>query len=273
MSDQAINSGDSDELQALFDSIVNASQQAPAASPPPAQPESAAARPDAAKIDDAASRMAAMVQAIDSLDEPARSMFSSIGQLTRKVHDALRELGYDKSLERAAAAIPDARDRLAYVATLTEQAANRTLNAVDAAQPLQNKIENEADALAARWDKLYANQLSIEEFKQLVAETRDHLKGSANHARATNEQLLEIMMAQDFQDLTGQVIKKIVEMAKEMEGHLLEFLVEFSPGLKAPSPAEVDPSLLNGPVYKAEGRPDVVTNQEQVDDLLASLGF
>ncbi|WP_374348065.1 protein phosphatase CheZ [Chitinimonas sp.] len=210
------------------------------------------------------------------MEEPARSMFASIGQLTRKVHDALRELGYDKSLEKAASTIPDARDRLAYVATLTEQAANRTLNAVDIAQPLQNKIESDTDALAHEWDKLFANQLTVDEFKQLAHRTRDYLKATSENVRGTNEQLLEIMMAQDFQDLTGQVIKKIVEMAKEMESGLLEFLVQFSgssSNVVAKPIAEVDPSLENGPVYNADGRTDVVTSQEQVDDLLASLGF
>ena len=266
MSDKAINSGDSDELQALFDSIVSASTSAPVASAPaPAPaPASAAEQP----VSDAAAAGA-------NMEEPARSMFTSIGQLTRKVHDALRELGFDKSLEKAASTIPDARDRLAYVATLTEQAANRTLNAVDVAQPLQNRIESDTDSLIAEWDKLYANQLSVEQFKQLAQRTRDHLKTTSANARATNEQLLEIMMAQDFQDLTGQVIKKIVEMAKEMEGGLLEFLVQFSPTGQAPKPsaAEADSGLLNGPVYNAESRTDVVTSQEQVDDLLASLGF
>ncbi|GAB3264940.1 protein phosphatase CheZ [Chitinimonas naiadis] len=265
MSDKAINSGDSDELQALFDSIVSASS--PSAAEPPATPTAAPA---------AASNAEAVAAHALTLDEPARSMFASIGQLTRKVHDALREMGYDKSLEKAAAAIPDARDRLSYVATLTEQAANRTLNAVDVAQPLQDKIESDSEALAAEWDKLFANQLSVDEFKQLASRTREHLKTSASNARATNSQLLEIMMAQDFQDLTGQVIKKIVEMAKEMEGSLFEFLVQFSPaGAATPkvSATDLDDSLLNGPVYNAEGRTDVVTNQEQVDDLLASLGF
>jgi chemotaxis protein CheZ len=269
VSDQAINSGDSDELQALFDSIVNASRDtATTPSAPTQEPAVAAEAPTPAAAPGSQPSFNPV-----HLDEPARSMFSSIGQLTRKMHDALRELGYDKSLEKAAAAIPDARDRLSYVATLTEQAANRTLNAVDAAQPLQNRIENESSALAAEWDKLFANQLSVEEFKLLVARTREHLKQTTTHAQQTSEQLLEIMMAQDFQDLTGQVIKKIVEMAKEMEGSLLEFLVQFSPAAGNKSVAEADPSLLNGPVYKAEGRVDVVTNQEQVDDLLASLGF
>ncbi|QDQ28655.1 protein phosphatase CheZ [Chitinimonas arctica] len=281
MSEKAINSGDSDDLQALFDSIVNAGKESPAPSPAPAAEPAPMAEAAPVAVPEKAVEKAAepspapiMATDMDALHEPARSMFASIGQLTRKVHDALREMGYDKSLEKAASAIPDARDRLAYVATLTEQAANRTLNAVDVAQPLQDRIESESDALAAEWDKLYANQLSVEEFKQLAQRTREHLKLSAGNARATNSQLLEIMMAQDFQDLTGQVIKKIVEMAKEMESSLFEFLVQFSPaGTIKPSLAEVDESLLNGPVYNSEGRTDVVTNQEQVDDLLASLGF
>lgn len=267
MSDQAINSGDNDELQALFDSIVNAGNK------PPEKPAPASTPP---AIDNSAeSRAAAFNAAIETLEEPARSMFSSIGQITRKVHDSLREMGYDKSLEKAAAAIPDARDRLAYVATLTEQAANRTLNAVDAAQPLLNKIESDAAVLITDWDKLFAKQLSLDEFKHLVSRTREHLKSSSQSAKITNEQLLEIMMAQDFQDLTGQVIKKIVDMAKEMEGALLDFLVQFSPAgaMPAKSMSEIDPTLENGPVIKSEGRTDVVTNQEQVDDLLASLGF
>jgi chemotaxis protein CheZ len=266
VSDNTNSSGDSDELQALFDSIVNANTQT--ASPAPA-PAPAASEPAAMADDDKAG-----LSALGSnMEEPARSMFASIGQLTRKVHDALRELGFDKSLERAASTIPDARDRLAYVATLTEQAANRTLNAVDIAQPLQNKIESETDALAGEWDKVFANQMSVEEFKQLAHRTRDYLKSTANNVRGTNEQLLEIMMAQDFQDLTGQVIKKIVEMAKEMEGGLLEFLVEFSPSAGTKPDGDAEQALENGPVYNAEGRTDVVTSQEQVDDLLASLGF
>ena len=271
MSDKAINSGDNDELQALFDSIVNANATTPSspAEPPTAPEPVAAAEPSAAEAA-AVPAMAGM-----PMEEPARSMFTSIGQLTRKVHDALRELGFDKSLERAASTIPDARDRLAYVATLTEQAANRTLNAVDVAQPLQNKIEAETEALSADWERLFANQMNVEEFKALAQRTREHLKATSGHARATNEQLLEIMMAQDFQDLTGQVIKKIVEMAKEMESGLLEFLVQFSPSGASPKATpigEVDPDMLAGPVYK-DGQTDVVTSQEQVDDLLASLGF
>ncbi|TJZ65877.1 protein phosphatase CheZ [Chitiniphilus eburneus] len=253
MSDQALNSGDSAELEALFDSIVQAQQE-----DTPSAPEQAQAAPAAA----------AKHAPTEEMSEPARSMFSQIGQLTRKLHDTLRELGLDKSLERAASQIPDARDRLSYVATMTEQAADRTLNALDAARPLQDGIANGARALSSDWDKLFANQLSVDEFKSLVEKTRTHLNATAMHSDQINAQMLEIMMAQDFQDLTGQVIKKILMMSKDMEAQLLEFLLAFSP-----QALKHDESLLNGPVITTEGRTDIVTNQQQVDDLLESLGF
>ncbi|SMC20505.1 chemotaxis protein CheZ [Andreprevotia lacus DSM 23236] len=264
MSDQAQNTGDSDELEALFDSILKAGgNDAPAAAPAP---------PPAASAAPAASDTAAPGAASDALAEPARSMFSHIGQMTRKLHDTLRELGLDKSLEQAVSQIPDAKDRLSYIATLTEQAAERTLNALDAAKPLQDRISDEAKALAGEWDKLVNNQLSVDEFKALVTRTRSHLNATVTNSDQISGQMLEIMMAQDFQDLTGQVIKKVVEMAKAMESQLLDFLLMFSPQGAAVIHKQDDP-LLNGPVVNAEGRTDVVTNQQQVDDLLDSLGF
>ncbi|UXY14602.1 protein phosphatase CheZ [Chitiniphilus purpureus] len=255
MSDQALNSGDSAELEALFDSIVQAQHEDdPPASGTPGTTAQAATP--------------ARSGSVEELSEPARTMFSQIGQLTRKLHDTLRELGLDKSLEQAVSQIPDARDRLSYVATMTEQAAERTLNALDAARPLQDQIANGSRALSADWDKLFANQLSVEEFKALVQRTRQHLKTSVEQSDQINSQMLEIMMAQDFQDLTGQVIKKVLLMAKDMESQLLEFLLAFSP-----QGTRHDDGLLAGPVINAEGRTDVVTSQEQVDDLLESLGF
>ncbi|WP_027469244.1 protein phosphatase CheZ [Deefgea rivuli] len=249
MSDNALNNGDSPDLEALFDSIVQSNSTdveiLESAAQPPSEQRSA-------------------------MDEPAKSMFSHIGQITRKLHDTLRELGLDKSLESAAASIPDARDRLSYVATMTEQAAERTLNALDVAKPLQDSITDNSKRLSIQWDKFYKHELSVDDFKKLVEQTHSHLKTTAQQSEQVSTQMLEIMMAQDFQDLTGQVIKRVLSMAKDMESHLLDFLLMFSPqgAVKVD-----DASLLNGPVVSTEGRTDIVTNQEQVDDLLESLGF
>ena len=168
-------------------------------------------------------------------------------------------------------ALPDAKDRLAYVANLTEQAACRVLNATDIANPLVNEMESGAQALGKRWDKVFANEMGPADFKLLAAETRTFLNDQLPHkARATHAQLTEIMMAQDFQDLTGQVIKKIVGLAHELESGLMTVLIEVLPETKR---TEEVASLMNGPVINGEGRTDVVVNQEQVDDLLDSLGF
>jgi chemotaxis protein CheZ len=252
VSDPALQGGDSVDLEALFDSIVQANQTE--------QLESSSTLLNSNNEES---------QPSSGMVEPAKSMFSHIGHLTRKLHDTLRELGLDKSLESAASSIPDARDRLSYVATMTEQAAERTLNALDVAKPLQDNITEQSTLLAKEWDRFYAKQMSVAEFKQLVEKTREHLTTTVSQSEQVSNQMLEIMMAQDFQDLTGQVIKKVLTMAKEMESHLLDFLLMFSPT----AGKSEDTGLLNGPVVKSEGRTDVVTNQEQVDDLLESLGF
>jgi chemotaxis protein CheZ len=254
VSDPAMQGGDSVDLEALFDSIVQANQTDSV---------------ETSHVSSVQTEQAESPAASSEMVEPAKSMFSHIGHLTRKLHDTLRELGLDKSLESAASSIPDARDRLSYVATMTEQAAERTLNALDVAKPLQDNITTQSQLLAKEWDRFYAKQLSIDEFKLLVEKTRQHLTDTVSQSEQVSNQMLEIMMAQDFQDLTGQVIKKVLAMAKEMESHLLDFLLMFSPNAGKTE----DTGLLNGPVVKIDGRTDVVTNQEQVDDLLESLGF
>jgi len=245
------NASDSDDLEALFDSIVMANQET-------AEPATVVEPVDVATI--------------STMEEESssNSVFSSLGHMTRNLHNTLRELGYDKSIETAAAAIPDTRDRLNYIAAMTEKAAERALSATEVAQPLQDKLEVGATGLSAKWDSMFAQQLSVDEFKQLVTDTRAYLGEVPIHTKATNAQLMEIMMAQDFQDLTGQVIKKVIDLAQQVERQLLQLLIESTPPEKR---NEVNEGLLNGPVVNASGRTDIVTNQQQVDDLLDSLGF
>ncbi len=230
---------DTPDLESLFDSIVAAN-----AVPAPAA--------EAANAD-------------DSADE----VITRIGKLTRSLHDGLRELGYDKMLESAASEIPNTRDRLAYVATMTEKAAQRVLGASEAAKPLQDQLAADAGALTARWDALLATDPGVEEFKVLVGQTREYLGQVPARARATNAQLTEIILAQDFQDLTGQVIKKIGDVVHKLETQLLTLLLENAPPEKVQGAGE----MLNGPVINGHMRADVVTSQKQVDELLESLGF
>lgn len=265
-------SGDSPELEALFDSIADAQVESakPAAKPAPAS--AAGDTPELETLFDSIS--AAVSQEHGATGEQQsvcpEHVFSQVGQMTRSLHNLLRELGYDSALEKVKQQIPDNRDRLNYIAAMTAQAAERTLNAAEAAQPLQNKMGESARQLANGWDKLFSKQLGVAEFKSLVQDTHSYLRKVPEQTDATNSQLMEIIMAQDFQDLTGQVIKKILEAAQVLESQLVSLLIETTPeGLKQ----SMGGGLLNGPVINSAGRSDVVTNQEQVDELLESLGF
>lgn len=242
---------DSDDLEALFDSIVAANSDD---TPSPAKPAVVASAKPVATGNEAGSD----------------KVINQIGHMARTLHDALCELGLNKEIEKAASSIPDARDRLNYVAMMTQKAAERVLNATEAAQPQVEKIEIEARRLSGQWQMMFDKKLDMEQFKSLVTQTNAYLNEVPKQTKATNAYLMEIMMAQDFQDLTGQVIKKIIDVTANMEKQLLSLLVENAPDSVK---AELSTSLLNGPVVNANGRTDVVTSQDQVDDLLESLGF
>jgi chemotaxis protein CheZ len=201
--------------------------------------------------------------------DSAEQLVNRIGHLTRLLRESMRELGLDQEIAKAAQAIPDARDRLNYVAAMTERAAERALNAIDVAQPIQEKLSKQAKTLNQRWDEWFVSPVELDDARVLVLDTRNYLKDVPKQASAINEQLIEIMMAQDFQDLTGQVIKKMMEVVQEMEKQLLQVLIDNTP-LEKRSDSN---GLLNGPQMKADENPDAVSDQEQVDDLLSSLGF
>jgi chemotaxis protein CheZ len=266
-------SGDSADLQALFDTIATSSAP-PAATP---EPDPSGDSDDLqALFDSVSEQVAGVAETTAEVDlatgEPVNAqeaVFNRIGHMARKLHDSLRELGYDKGLEETARQIPDAQQRLHYIAKMTEQAASRVLNATDIAKPAQDALQQQVLALRGRWDRMFANQLSVDEFKALAADTRGFFSAAPAQIDITNAQLNEIMLAQDFQDLTGQVIKRILFMVENFEQQLLEVLIEAIPEDKK---AEAT-GLMNGPVISAVGRNDVVTSQEQVDDLLESLGF
>lgn len=196
---------------------------------------------------------------------PAASeeVFHQIGTLTRMLHDTLTQLGVMPKLQIATDGLPDARSRLSYIAEKTAQAANKVLNSVDQAKADHAAISAATQAIA----------------RDIVADPVKAVASGAVYnfvreveARTTliDGHLTDIMMAQDFHDLTGQVVAKVVTLANELEDSLLKLLVQVVP----PEHREkVDTNALHGPVVNPQGRTDVVSDQGEVDDLLASLGF
>ena len=197
-------------------------------------------------------------------------MLARVGQITRTLHDSLRELGFDKMLKKATIDIPDVRDRLNYVAHMTEQAAQRVLNATDTAIPLQERIESGAGEILIGWQAALKAPFSEANYRDMATLTMQCLTDMQSDTSATKQQLLDIMMAQDFQDLTGQVIRKVTELSHGIEQQLVQLLIDYSP---ADVRRETNNGLLNGPQIHPANKSDVVANQSQVDDLLDSLGF
>jgi chemotaxis protein CheZ len=201
-------------------------------------------------------------------------LYKRIGHLTRTLHDALRELGYHDTLADARDNLPDARDRLTYIARLTGDAAEKVLNSVDRARSVQDGMGSQAAALRARWSAVAAYTAGEAERatpagRELVEQTCAFLDGLGEQTKQTNGILTEIMMAQDFHDLTGQVIRRVVTLSQELEEQLVKLLIDATPAAQR---KKIETGL-EGPVVNAELRADVVTDQQGVDDLLASLGF
>ena len=247
-----------DDFDALFDSVsASAAVPAAAAAETPAAPEAASAASADASGD-----------AADPVDQSDKPMFERLGGIVRLLHDSLRELGYDKALTEASSQIVDAQDRLEYVATLTEQAANKVLNTLDEGMPAQDVLSKKAKDMDGRWTALFDGKLSLEEFKALAGDSRQFAQAVAEATEAEKARLLEIMMAQDFQDITGQLIKKVVNITKTVEHELAQLL-------RDNAPAEVREKLAQKPVPLMQGPsvPSVALDQDNVDDLLADLGF
>lgn len=200
----------------------------------------------------------------------AHDVFARIGALTRNLHDALRQLGYDKTVGDAVNALPDARDRLDYIASLTGKAAVRVLDAVERARVVQDSSNAAARELEHKWAGLLSESPSPRALWDLGRETQACLAGLRDRTAQVDGELTEIMLAQDFHDLTGQVIQRVTRVAHSLEEQLVKLLLDASPPAQR---KEVLENSLAGPVIDATGRSDVVTNQSQVDDLLESLGF
>ncbi len=190
-------------------------------------------------------------------------VFHQLGLITRQLHDTLTQLGVMPKLQVAADGLPDARSRLSYIATKTSEAANKVLNSVDQAKADHAHISAETRRIAQAIVK--------DPVKAVASGSVMNFVGDVEAATARIDQhLTDIMLAQDFHDLTGQVVAKVVTLATELEDSLVKLLVQAAPPEQA---QKVESAVLNGPVVNPQGRTDVVANQAEVDDLLASLGF
>ena len=221
---------------------------------------------------------------IDAASKEQSELFAEVGKLTRQLHDALKNFELDTRLaDLTTDAIPDAKQRLNYVMEMTENAANKTMDAVEASLPIAQQLADEISQIKPTWDRLMNREIELGEFKTLCHSLDKFMNNSQTKTDELQGLMTNVLMAQDFQDLTGQVIRRVIELVREVEDSLIHLLTAFgsqedsetkivAPAIEK-APAENTLAGPEGPIIDKESRDDVVSGQDDVDDLLSSLGF
>jgi chemotaxis protein CheZ len=201
-------------------------------------------------------------------------LFQSLGKMTRDLHDSLVNFEVDPRLHDIAnTEIPDATERLRHIITMTDKAANKTMDAVDNCMPLAQDLSSQIAEIQPIWNDLMQNRIAKEDFLTLVHKVDGLILKSKDDATTLCNQLTEILMAQDFQDLTGQMINRVIKLVSEVESKLLILLKTFKDSnIPVADSKDVDVLTPEGPIIDPT-RTDVAQSQDDVDDLLASLGF
>jgi chemotaxis protein CheZ len=202
-------------------------------------------------------------------------LFQEVGRLTRELHDSINQFVVDSNIaEMANSEIPDAAERLSYVIDMTEQAANTTLGAVEDAMPIADTLRKDAAHLSELWNKFNARQMNVHDFRELSAELSTFLNDTQENTAALNTKLSEVLLAQGYQDLTGQVIRKVIDLVQDMEDKLVELVRLSGAKAKTEERKSEGPDIeAAGPVVPGVDKVDAVQGQDDVDDLLSSLGF
>ncbi len=230
----------------------------------------------------------ALVNALENNDESAvnkqltiltqsheSQLFQEVGKLTRELHEALSNFNVDSRLiDLTENDIPNTRDRLNYVITTTEEAAHKTLGHIDETLPLAQELRQTAEKIDESWQRFRNKEMTADEFRQLVKEIEAYLPTVKGHADQVHANLSEMMLAQGFQDLTGQVIRQVINLVEEVEDNLVQLVkVAGKHQQETKQKKETDPIKAEGPQINAKDNPNVVNDQDDVDDLLSSLGF
>ena len=224
---------------------------------------------------------------MEAASKEQSELFAEVGKLTRQLHESLKNFELDTRIsDLTTEALPDAKERLNYVMEMTENAANKTMDAVEASLPLAQQLADDLSDIKPTWDRLMRRDIQLGEFKSLCHDLDKFMQGSQATTDELQGHMTNVLMAQDYQDLTGQVIRRVIELVREVEDSLIHLLTVFGTAEEPQSKqkenieevqiAEMESADLNGPegpIMDAESREDVVSNQDEVDDLLSSLGF
>ena len=205
------------------------------------------------------------------------SLFQEVGRLTRELHEAINGFVMDTAMaEMVQVDMPDATERLHYVIETTESAAHKTLEALESAIPVSERLKSTAEHLNQQWGKFLQRELTVDDFKLLSGELSEFLKQSADDSTELHNMMTEIMMAQGFQDITGQIIKKVIVLVQDVESRLIHLVKLAGNVHTSKDDEELRKEKMaheDGPAVPGVTQSQVVSGQDDVDDLLSSLGF
>jgi len=197
-------------------------------------------------------------------------LYNQIGRLTRQLHDSLNTFKDDEKIfSLTKEDIPSAKERLKYVVDVTEQATQKVLGIIENSIPLSLEISEGASGLHNRWTKLSGAAGSPE----IASSTKTFLAGVGENASILHGHLTEILMAQEFQDITGQIIKKVIDLVQDVEDNLVR-LIKLTGHVNTPREKDKENIKASGPcVPEIDDQAVYTSGQDDVDQLLASLGF
>jgi chemotaxis protein CheZ len=218
----------------------------------------------------------AMGELLNSMTiEREKSLFKEVGLLTRQLHDNLASFALDSQLsEFTDSGIPDAKERLNYVIQMTDEAANDTLNAIDEILPVTSDLQRKSEEISKNWHKFLGRKLSLKEFKLMSGEITKFLDESCKSTKFVNEKANDIVLAQSFQDLTSQIIKKVITLVQDVENSLVDLIrLAGTQSTTSEESKKETKGVLDGPAVPGVIVQGAVSSQDEVDDLLSSLGF
>ncbi|MDQ1362463.1 MAG: chemotaxis protein CheZ [Pseudomonadota bacterium] len=206
------------------------------------------------------------------------TLFHELGKMTREIHESIMNFRMDSRItDLAETEIPDAKDRLEYVIAMTEKAANTVLGVIERGTPMAEKLNEQSKYLAGQWQKFRRREMSPDELRIMGHELENFFGQSSTMMTELLSGFTEVLMAQDFQDLTGQIIRRVINLVNEIEGNLVTLIriqgEHYVRDDKKDKSHEETGTRLEGPQVPGKEAADVMKGQDDVDDLLASLGF
>lgn len=197
-------------------------------------------------------------------------LYNEIGGLARELHNSLK--GFMSTMDPALKEmveerIPDSGNRLEHILKLTETSANTTLDAVETMQKRNTQEQNTLDHLLESASRLTA--IGEPAFKR-IEDLQTRLKDLQASCQKTHDDLIVVTAAQDYQDLTGQIVMKIMQLLNDLEQKLVNVIRTFGAKVDAARKSQEEKELY-GPAH--EQREEALHSQDDVDSLLAEFGF